>query len=99
MFSSGDIRPELVDVAPAVVVGDLKLERRTAIPVPHLHGVDPVPMRHLTGLQQKQDCGGVRTATVTRLVPEGLAEPAALGVRLKLMMGDDFFGGQRLNHP
>ena len=43
---------------------DLEQQRHPAVPVPELGGIDPMPARHLAGLQQKQDRGRMRAALV-----------------------------------
>src|SRR6476620_6858379 len=68
------------------------------MPVPKLGGVDPMPARHLARLQQIEDGGRMRAALVTRLIPEGLAKPAALGVGFKPEMRDHFVCRQRFGH-
>ena len=67
-------------------------QRRAAVIAPHLHRVDAVPARHLARLEQKQNSGRIRAAMRTGLVAEGLAEPAAFGMRLQLEPLDDVVG-------
>ena len=59
-------------------------QRRAAMPVPQLGRVDAMPARHLAGLQQKEDGGGMGATMRPGLVAERLAEPAAFGMRLEL---------------
>ena len=47
---------------PGLVMLHFEQERRAAIPVPHLGGVDAVPARHFPCPEQIEDRGGMRAA-------------------------------------
>src|SRR3990172_9639514 len=76
----------------------LEQQRRPAVPVPELGRIDAVPARHLSGLKQKENGGGMSAAMRPGLVAERLAEPAAFGMGLELELGNHFLGGQRFSH-
>ena len=59
------------------------------MPMPELGGIDAMPMRDLSRLQQEKNGGGMGPALMTEFVAEGLAEPAAFGMRPQLQMRDD----------
>ena len=58
----------------------LKQERRPAMPMPKLRGIDPVPARDFAGLQEKQDRGRMRAAGVSFRISERLAIMPSLRV-------------------
>src|SRR6478735_12015465 len=73
-------------------------QRRAAIPVPHLGGVDAMPARHLSCPEQVKDRGRVRAAFMAGLVAEGLAEISSFRVWHELQVRDDLVGSERSRH-
>jgi len=74
---------------PRLAVLHFEQERRAAIPVPHLGGVDAMPAGHFPCPEQIEDRGGMRAALVPWLVAERLAEISDFRMRPELQMGDD----------
>jgi hypothetical protein len=62
-----------------LIVPDLEEQRRAAIPVPHLGGVDAMPARDLARPEQIEDRRRVRAAFMAWFIPEGLAEKPRSG--------------------
>jgi len=110
-FAAGEVAAERQSLDASRRVGDFKQKRRARIPMPELNGVNAMPVRALAARQQKIDRGG-RTAadpppTLRRprrvgrgRIAKGLAEMAALRMRLELKQPDDvcrgeFWRGQR----
>ncbi|ODS00610.1 hypothetical protein AUC68_15395 [Methyloceanibacter methanicus] len=77
------------------LVRDGERQGRTAIPVPGLGRVHPVPARDFPIRQKKEDRRRMGPAVATGLVAEGFPEPATLRMRLERQMGDHLFGTSR----
>lgn len=75
----------------AAVVAHREFEWRAGIVMPRLVGIDPVPVRALTRLQQKKDrgAGAATTLSVDTSRSERLAEVTTLGMRLQPEVGND----------
>lgn len=90
-FAGCQVDPE-PDVAPVPILDDGQRERRARVPVPHLCGVDPVPVRNLTGPQQEVDGGGggaVRQPNGALRIAEGLSLMPAFGMWAQFEKPDD----------
>lgn len=74
-----DVRAEQMFVRRAVVNGEP--QRVAGMPHPQFGGIDAVPVRAPTGLEQEQDRGGEAATTAGGGLTEGFAIPAALRVR------------------
>src|SRR5579862_4210348 len=88
-FAGGKIAAQLEMLDATRIMGDFERKRCAGIPMPHLGGVDAVPMRALAALEQKIDRGGCRIA-------KRLAEMTALRMRLKIKEANHGIRGQIL---
>jgi hypothetical protein len=91
MLARKQVRAQRELLHRSVLIGNLQQQRRAAMPVPGLNGVDAVPVRHLSVGQKKQDRRRMGPALMPHLVAKGLAIPAAFGMPLKSEIGDDVF--------
>ena len=71
---------------------DTQLERTARRVLPHLVGIDPMPVRPLAGRQQVDDRAAARPLAVRRHGPPRLRVPAALGMGAHLERFDDGLG-------
>lgn len=86
----GDRTPAMM-CSRASVLGQRQPERCTAIEMPSLHRINPVPVRRLARLQKKIDSAGTGAAIYRATVAEGLAEPTTLGMRPKIQVANNAF--------
>src|SRR5690606_12450869 len=84
-----DVGAEPVDRALQPILADAEIEGRTAVPVPDLDRIDPVPVGALAGGQQVVDRRHGSTPAGRIAVAVGLAEVAAFWVRLEAELLDD----------
>jgi len=83
---------------PSPRAAEFEQQRRACVEVPHLGGIDPVPVRALAARQQEIDRGRGRAAAVDAPgVAESLAEMSALGMRLEIEAAN-YIGGEKHRH-
>jgi hypothetical protein len=88
-----EIRAETMQTCLAAVLRNANFQRRPGVEMPDLGGIDLVPARNLAGVEkkinQRRDGPAPR---IPRRIAKGLAEKAALRMRLQIEQADDFGG-------